>query len=426
MNGTTRMRKRQQLLRRYCEHVYQSDVIDPAGESLFRTTSLVSERLNLLYCPVGKIASTLLTRFLVAAGETHPVISPYAMSPQKALRVRFKNTGLNILFSRLSKLVHARGRGKDEQAFMGKLTRMLFVRCPFRRLWSAYVDKLLFPNPHYWQAWGLPALNTPNSQDGEDLQCGENVTFPQFIDFVLDRLHQFDTHVRPVSWECAPCYVDYDVIGRVETLTSDVMHLAGLLRLDMDRNLRGLDWEEEHAKDVIKEAVKNVFSKWTSEIRVCTSMDTAAQRLWRVLQIQGIISQKAAYPFTQTEGQVLSLDASQMINTLLDAHEKSGARELEQQKNGAFLGAYKMVSTRQKDEIRRVYKADFEMFGYDPYYLWGHATLLSQVILPLVPMSEIKNTWLSILLAYPKWLFLAFPPYWDGQREYFDNFFVVY
>ncbi|KAL8623350.1 hypothetical protein ACOMHN_054934 [Nucella lapillus] len=368
-NGFLRMRKRQKLLSDFCSSRSDrasGDVV--SGDSLFRTNVMVSTHRPLLYCPVGKAASTFITRFLVAAEETHPVESPYVISPQKAVRMRSKRTGSYILFAPLSSVVEA--EGVEERRFLESVTRVVFVRCPFERLWSAYVDKLMLPNPHYWHTWGLPALrefpNTPHTAGADwssAKDCGQSVSFPQFLSFAVSRLHKTDTHVRPVARDCAPCDVSYDVIGHVETLRSDVLYLTSLLRLN-NATLTAMDWGEGRARDAIREGVREVLVDRVSQITRCMALEDAAKRLWRVLQIRGVISRQTDFPHTLSGPSVTS---SAVEAALLKARsESSGMKEaLAEQKNAAFLAAYHGVSRRLKNKIRQAYAEDFQMFGFD-------------------------------------------------------------
>ncbi|KAK7091469.1 carbohydrate sulfotransferase 12-like [Littorina saxatilis] len=375
-DGQTRMRQRQDILIRYCSTHSDEEFRGTGGIPTFRTDGLVSKRHQLFYCPVGKIASTFLTRFLVAAEETNPVISPYAISAAKALRMRVKRSGNHILFAPLNKLVQS---GWQEKSYLVNLKRVVFVRCPFQRLWSAYVDKLLSPNPYYWESWGYQAGNMSQtsllglagighdslkkeSPTATQQPCGHDVTFSQFLRLVVASLHRQDTHVRPVTWECSPCYVDYDVIGHVETLTSDVTYLASLLGLN-NWTLSKVRWDEEHAEDAIKEGVRNVFFKWSSQITECMTLEEAGKRLWRVFQIRGIISESEQFSEYLTK----TLDAFSMEDALFGARSRSvrNRADLDLQRHAAFEEAYETVDAELKNNIRKLYKADFEMFGFD-------------------------------------------------------------
>ncbi|GFO22691.1 carbohydrate sulfotransferase [Plakobranchus ocellatus] len=70
-------------------------------------------------------------------------------------------------------------------SFLKQSTNFLFVRDPFSRLFSDYVDKLLAPNPEFWDTWGLFALQKHRSDPSEKSQrCEHDVTFAKFLKFV--------------------------------------------------------------------------------------------------------------------------------------------------------------------------------------------------------------------------------------------------
>ena len=60
----------------------------------------------------------------------------------------------------------------------------------------------------------------------ESLEKGHDITFNEFLTYVSnlnvsDHKHQFNEHWRPVFDLCHPCLLDYDLIGKYETLHSD-------------------------------------------------------------------------------------------------------------------------------------------------------------------------------------------------------------
>ena len=79
------------------------------------------------------------------------------------------------------------------------------------RLVSAYEDKIL----------GL-------SENGEIFTNLKNKTFPDFIDFVLHEWesHQCNEHWQPQYMHCDFCEINYDIVGRVETLEEDLKYIA--------------------------------------------------------------------------------------------------------------------------------------------------------------------------------------------------------
>ncbi|XP_042142076.1 carbohydrate sulfotransferase 14-like [Ixodes scapularis] len=93
----------------------------------------------------------------------------------------------------------------------------MFVRHPFERLVSAYVDKVLGPRAtnayfydRYWN--DVPGVRA----------TGRNLTFPEFIDYILNQtVNQMDSHWTPYYVTCQPCTVKYKVIGKLETASRD-------------------------------------------------------------------------------------------------------------------------------------------------------------------------------------------------------------
>ena len=84
------------------------------------------------------------------------------------------------------------------------------------RLVSAYEDKVL----------GL-------SENGEIFKGVKNKTFSQFVDHILRewKSHTCNEHWQPQYMHCNYCDIDYDIIGRVETLDSITLGLLRHLRL---------------------------------------------------------------------------------------------------------------------------------------------------------------------------------------------------
>ena len=87
------------------------------------------------------------------------------------------------------------------------------INIPSNRLVSAYKDKVL----------GL-------SENGEIFGGFKNKTFSQFVDHILKgwKSHSSNEHWQPQYMHCNYCDIDYDIIGRVETLEDDMKYIAQL------------------------------------------------------------------------------------------------------------------------------------------------------------------------------------------------------
>ncbi|PVD32210.1 hypothetical protein C0Q70_07639 [Pomacea canaliculata] len=321
-----------------------------------------------------------------------------SIPPDKAIRVREKYSAYKTLKEFNS--------AQREKQFLDGLTRVVFVRHPLWRLWSLYVDKLVFPNPYYWRVWGMPAqrrsavlsagpgltgdnfvtrdanrskhlqnlspkaptdlqasrpkephrkrsdkkelgLSTDfrlNVSQGDLRDCGQNVRFSEFLDFALEDLHEADWHVRPVSEQCAPCLTDLREVMR-----------------ELEVPVGESSWQEAVAVDAIKEGVSSLFDKWWFEATRCVSAELAARRLWRTFQLRGFLSQTAPFPFSGEGRRVI--DARMLEEAALRARASSSfARE--RQKALAFRRAVQDVDDRVLKRLADKYSADFAMFGF--------------------------------------------------------------
>lgn len=120
-----------------------------------------------------------------------------------------------------------------------KFTKFLFVRHPFERFLSAYLDKFVKVN--------LQAIRFYRPQYGRDiitdyrpgasiesLVRAHDVAFPEFAQYVIDSRvagDWLDDHWRPIEDLCFPCTINFDVIGKYESLVEDVWYVMEKTRL---------------------------------------------------------------------------------------------------------------------------------------------------------------------------------------------------
>lgn len=105
---------------------------------------------------------------------------------------------------------------------MNTTTKFFIVRHPFERLLSAFRDKLEDEKKTYY-----------NDKYGKYIikwyRLGEeNRTVPYFEEFLKYIVHEksFDEHWRPYYQECAPCFVKYDYILKMENFANELDYLV--------------------------------------------------------------------------------------------------------------------------------------------------------------------------------------------------------
>uniref|UniRef100_A0A670I8U1 Carbohydrate sulfotransferase n=1 Tax=Podarcis muralis TaxID=64176 RepID=A0A670I8U1_PODMU len=92
-------------------------------------------------------------------------------------------------------------------------TKVIFVRDPMERLVSAFRDKFEHPNSYYHPVFGKAIIKKYRlNADRVALATGSGVKFKEFI-------HQL----------CYPCAINYDYIGKFETLGDDANYFLRLI-----------------------------------------------------------------------------------------------------------------------------------------------------------------------------------------------------
>uniref|UniRef100_A0AC11DSG2 Carbohydrate sulfotransferase 12 n=1 Tax=Ovis aries TaxID=9940 RepID=A0AC11DSG2_SHEEP len=142
-----------------------------------------------------------------------------------------------------------------------KYTKFLFVRDPFVRLISAFRSKFELENEEFYQKFAVPMLRRYSNHTSlpasvsEAFSAGLKVSFADFIQYLLDphteKLAPFNEHWRQAHRLCHPCQIDYDFVGKLETLDQDAAQLLRLLKVDSllrfppsYRNRTASSWEE--------------------------------------------------------------------------------------------------------------------------------------------------------------------------------------
>ena len=112
--------------------------------------------------------------------------------------------------------------------------KFTFVRRPFERLLSAYIDTFVKGHSlNRRKKYGREILTRyRKNPSAKSLELGEGVTFNEFVEYLIDPITDhnewFDSHWRPFYEQSMPCSVQYDYIGKYETLYE---HALNILRI---------------------------------------------------------------------------------------------------------------------------------------------------------------------------------------------------
>ncbi|XP_061851507.1 carbohydrate sulfotransferase 9 [Colius striatus] len=215
----------------------------------------VEDRHKVLYCEVPKAGCSNWKRVLMVlnglAASAHN-ISHDDVHYGKHLR-KLDSFDLKGIYTRLN-----------------TYTKTIFVRDPMERLVSAFRDKFEHPNSYYHPVFGKAIIKKYRHNASEEaLKTGSGVTFKEFVQYLLDshRPVGMDIHWEQVSKLCYPCLINYDFIGKFETLEEDANYFLQLVGAPAE--LKFPKFKDRHSSDerTSAEVVRQYLKELSKEER---------------------------------------------------------------------------------------------------------------------------------------------------------------
>ncbi|XP_076109396.1 carbohydrate sulfotransferase 13-like [Mytilus galloprovincialis] len=247
-------------------------------------------------------------------------------------------------------------RDGDVKNFSKSALSVLFVRDPYSRLFSGYIDKFLYPNPHYWSVYGAKIIRKyRKNATVESMECGYDVTFAEFVEYVVDTYEYkprlLDDHFSPIHQHCRPCEIDYKIIGKMETFGDDVNHVLNELgEIHIKQLSVGRNFNEELLQ------IANDLHYYKNLNKTCLGSVNVFERVRQTLYLRGFLSKDKISNFN-----ISSLTASnvkQYTQMLSNTISKGERRQ-------RLVSQYKYLGKSLLDKIERFVKADCVLFGYN-------------------------------------------------------------
>ncbi|CAC5405885.1 CHST11 [Mytilus coruscus] len=348
----TIMKSRKQNLVKQC---YNRINVGRSDEDNFKAHMQFVPDDKMVYCGIEKVGSTFWRR-LIQLLYKHEIRSPYSIKPWDCMN--------NYKSFQSQKL-------DDYHDILKENSKFLFVRDPYSRLLSGYLDKIFSPNPYYWNLIGSKAVAFTRKQKN---YCGHDVTFLEMVEYFIHTEEQNkdrDGHFLPATDHCRPCLVQYDYIGNMETFTDDVYFILKEFNLGNYTSVLK-DFKRDSILDSISDTVQT-FRDVRSMVTRCLSSYGGLKRIWRKLQIRGIIAEQIQFPFTSKDSTNLKLTTATFKNAIINAHIESKDRyNLKEQKRKYLISAYNLIPIATMNKLQKIFQNDFQIFGYDkrPDYLY--------------------------------------------------------
>ncbi|XP_064610921.1 carbohydrate sulfotransferase 11-like [Liolophura sinensis] len=339
-------RQRHDTLLSACSDMDWLEYRGNSSEMSVRNHLVVDRRSKLIFCTIEKIGSTFWKRVLQITSGLRPQRSPYDI-PADDAHGNALETFADLTFYEIMELASS-------------YKKILFVRNPYYRLFSCYIDKFFLPNTAYFKLRVHVAKLFPTkyTEDG----CAPFVTFNQFVKFVIHsvKTHKLiDGHFAPIYDHCKPCQLKYDIIGKMESFAADAQYTINSQNLSHLLNVNLMD--DSNDSDTIIDKTKHLYQR-RNEIEKCMPFSRAMKLFWRALQIRGVIAKEYDLParFLSNE----SLGSKDMIESLLHSNRMAEAGKRRANRDEAVLEAYRTVSAEDLSEFKRLFRPDFEVFGY--------------------------------------------------------------
>jgi len=246
---------------------------------------IVDDHHGVIYCFVPKVACTNWKRVMIVLSQNlkapngapyrDPLDIPLQLSHNATLHLTFNK--FQELFGRVSRpLMHHK---------LKNYTKFLFVRDPFVRLISAFRNKFALPDEYFYRQYASTMLqryaniSSPPDSAQEAFAAGIRVSFAHFIQYLLDpqteKVKPFNEHWQQMNRLCHPCQIDYDFVGKLETLDEDTEHLLRILGLDNQihfppgyPNRTTVNWERDWFANISVADRRKLYNLYEADFRL--------------------------------------------------------------------------------------------------------------------------------------------------------------
>ncbi|KAM4663540.1 carbohydrate sulfotransferase 9-like [Discoglossus pictus] len=114
----------------------------------------------------------------------------------------------------------------QQKEMLNNYTKVMFTREPLMRIVSAYRDKFLHPGGYY----GTGIANIIRAKVRKVKKDKTVVSFKEFVNYLLRQAPRtMDIHWMPMHLLCDPCNINYDVLGKMETLKTESDYVLKLI-----------------------------------------------------------------------------------------------------------------------------------------------------------------------------------------------------
>ena len=212
-----------------------------------------NDRSQVIYCGVPKVASTNWKRILHTLSGRLKRPNDEPVLGRRPFKVHTGIPKLDAL-------------SKTEKDFrMRHYYSFLFTRHPFERVFSAYRDKIQSGKDIYlYRKYNKIILKMIRNEE-YDKKTSTPASLTEFIQYIiqiydLGMAFKMNPHWRPVTLLCSVCKINYTMIGKMETLTTDSRLVTDYIfkQTSLDLTLPTKRRYKTNSSTLLKKALKTV------------------------------------------------------------------------------------------------------------------------------------------------------------------------
>lgn len=273
-----RLDRRKYILRRACE-VIKDRALPPPYINVYRQEPdkhlMISNEKQVLYCFLPKVANTNFRRvFLGLQG-----VVPKPEVPNIS--------GYDIYFTYDKKFKYLSGLSQElKQNILERYRKFVVVRDPLERLLSGYRNKFFHPNENHKAEYHNNAVvfyaKHPKARQEHNMRMSfkdKEMTFEEFLTYwtdVFDANEFLNEHFVPSYLLCNPCGINFDFIGKYETINTEVKYIFDQLKIDIDFPGRNDNYSSMPTYALIEQYYKPI-------------PDKLLQKTWNILKFDYVL-----------------------------------------------------------------------------------------------------------------------------------------
>ena len=242
----------------------------------------------------------------------------------------------------------------------------VFVREPYSRLISGYLDKIL-TTPKWWPKKGHAVMVGAGVLDATSKwteKCALYATFTDFIRYFINSeitRKGRNPHYVPIHEQCDICTSNYTFIGHLETFGDDLKYILSSVNVTISE----LVPPAVHEESIIRRKSAKCFKEGISFVKQCSDKFTMMQKLWFNFQVRGFISESSELPVSRNQSQDMSAETfgNLVLNTRLSDKGRFDPRK---QRESMQAQMYRDVPLELRLMLKQILENDFLLSEYDP------------------------------------------------------------